>query len=123
MGVMELESSGGSGRWGPPSLPASLLKNTKDFHKNNLKHLKKLSLRNRENAAAAAAAAAAANSDADPASADVVAGPIKASHTIQTAKKYDHVQSRVSAWKKTAGGDHTSSPTKAGKSNYLKGND
>ena len=90
MGVMEIQPVAASNRtWGPPSLPATFLK--KDYHKSNLKHLKKLSLRNRENAAVQAAAQA-------------QEGPVKASHIIQANKKrYDHVQSRVSAWKSGPG--------------------
>ena len=88
-------------------LPRSLLKNvaSKDFHKNNLKHLKKLSLRNREAAAAAAADAAAAAAADESGSGG--RPPVKGNHNIGLAptspgngkKKYGHVQSKIKEYK------------------------
>ena len=115
MGVMELDSSGGNvsrNSWAPPSLPASLIKNaTKDFHKSNLKHLKKLSLRNKEQAAAAAEAAAAAAAAAE----ESGGGPVRANHNIAGLpspgkKKYEHVKARIMDWK-----------PRPGKTDFLKG--
>ena len=84
---------------------------SKDFHKNNLKHLKKLSLRNREAAAAAAAdAAAAAAAAAADESGSGGRPPVKGNHNIgggglaptspgNGKKKYGHVQSKIKEYK------------------------
>ena len=95
MGIMGLESSS-SGRWGPPqpiSLPGSQSYQNVDFHKNNLRNLRKASKQN---------------------GADRIEGedgrrsrPMRAlppdPRTLMEAnkKRYEHVQSKVSAWAST----------------------
>ena len=93
MGVMGLETSS-SGRWGPPqpiSLPGSQREyQTVDYHKNNLRNLRKASKQN------------AADGDDGRRSRPMRALPPDPRTLMEANKKrYEHVQSKVSAWAST----------------------
>ena len=93
MGVMGLETSS-SGRWGPPqpiSLPGSQREyQTVDYHKNNLRNLRKASKQN------------ATDGEDGRRSRPMRALPPDPRTLIEANKKrYEHVQSKVSAWAST----------------------
>lgn len=95
MGVMGLESSS-SGRWGPPqpiSLPGSQSYQNVDFHKNNLRNLRKASKQN---------GADRADGEDGRRSRPMRALPPDPRTLMEANKKrYEHVQSKVSAWAST----------------------
>ena len=95
MGVMGLETPS-SGRWGPPqpiSLPGSQREyNNVDFHKNNLRNLRKASKQN----------GADKGIDGEGRSRPMRALPPDPRTLMEANKKrYEHVQSKVSAWAST----------------------
>ena len=100
MGVMGIEPSS-SGRWGPPqpiSLPGSHREyQSVDYHKNNLRNLRKLSKRNSDD-----------RGNMDSADDGRRNRPMRAlppdPRTLMEAnkKRFEHVQSRVSAWASTS---------------------
>ena len=102
MGVMGLEPSS-SGRWGPPqpiSLPGSHREyQNVDYHKNNLRNLRKLSKQNSNDKG---------NMNSLDGSGTVRSRPMRAlppdpRTLIQANKKrYEHVTSKVSAWASTS---------------------
>ena len=97
MGVMGLEPSS-SGRWGPPqpiSLPGSNREyHNVDYHKNNLRNLRKLSKKNGEGTMDSI--------DNNGRSRPMRALPPDPRTLMEANKKrYEHVQSKVSAWAST----------------------
>ena len=95
MGVMGFEPSS-SGRWGPPqpiSLPGSSREyQSVDYHKNNLRNLRKMSKENGEVSVGGSR----------PRTRPMRALPPDPRTLMEANKKrYDHVQSKVSAWAST----------------------
>ena len=95
MGVMGFEPSS-SGRWGPPqpiSLPGSSREyQSVDYHKNNLRNLRKMSKENGEVNVGGSR----------PRTRPMRALPPDPRTLMEANKKrYDHVQSKVSAWAST----------------------
>ena len=98
MGIMGLDAPSSSGRWGPPqpiSLPGSNREyQNVDYHKNNLRNLRRQSKKNGEGTMD--------GMDDNRRSRPMRALPPDPRTLMEANKKrYEHVQSKVSAWAST----------------------